>query len=128
MNDIKILYMLPMLTQALIESPRIQVSGTEIQIAIKGRDLQDNIHHVELIFEGMQCYRHTSECFTKSLMNAYDSVVEIVDSEWLRELNHLNPHAYSYWSPRHFAVYIDSNGMYEIVARDFRYRIIPTGT
>lgn len=86
MPNEKILYEFPMLTQTLVEPPLVEIRGMCVQITLKGWDLQDNIHCAKLVFEKVQCYSHTSERFTESILNAYDSVVEVMNSDWLRAM------------------------------------------
>ena len=55
--------------------------------------------------------------FTSELYDAYDKVVEVIDSEWLEELKKVNEEDFSYWKPKHYILYLDGFGMYQFIAQ-----------
>lgn len=119
MDNIVKVYELPMLTSALKETPKVLIEDLNYTVQISGWNLEDEEKEVTLKFKVVLCYSHTSECFTKSLLNAYDSVVEIKESEWLKELEIMNVKDFESWKPRHFAIYLDGAGMYQFIAQEF---------
>jgi len=63
---------------------------------------------------------HTSERFTRTLLNAYDTLVEIEESDWLNELKELNENDFSYWNLKHYTIFFDKIGMYQFVAKGYK--------
>lgn len=84
----------------------------------------DVIFNTGILFDAVQAHRHSSEKFIKSLLNAYDSLVEITESEWVNQLREVNKEIADYWGIKHYAIFLDSNGLYEFIARD--YKILET--
>lgn len=76
-------------------------------------------YNLGIIFQSAQSHRHSSEKFIKFIPGAYDTLVEIVDSDWVMELREINKEIADYWDIRHYAIILDSNGIYEFIARDY---------
>ena len=89
-----------------------------------GEEKNDAVFNSGIMFDAVQAHRHTTEKFIKSLLGAYDSLVEITDSEWVKELREINNEIADYWNIKHYAIFLDSNGLFEFIARD--YRILET--
>jgi hypothetical protein len=66
-----------------------------------------------------QGQRHRSEMFISTLMDAYDCLVEIVDSEWVEEFKKINKKIADYWNIKHYAIFLKSYGLYEFIASDY---------
>jgi len=81
----------------------------------------DKVYKSGILFKMVKAFKHLSEGFGY-LNGAYDKLIEIEDSEWSAELSKTNP----YWEKnynyklRHFAIFLDSNGLYEFIAHDFK--------
>jgi len=88
---------------------------------------KDKIYNGGILFNIVVAYKNTDEKFTKSLGGTYDTLVEYKNSEWLEELYKLNPEWAKIWDIRHFAIYFDSYGKYEIIAKDFKILEIKEG-
>lgn len=72
-------------------------------------------------FIGVCCYRHSRERFMDlNIMDGcYDKMTMIQESEWISELKKLHETAreqMSLKSPKHYAIYLDSVGLYEFIA------------
>jgi hypothetical protein len=80
----------------------------------------DAIFKSGIVFDAVQAHRHTTEKFVVSLLGAYDSLVEIIDSEWVNQLKDANKEIADYWNIKHYAIFLDSNGLFEFIARDFK--------
>lgn len=115
MNEIK--YELPMFSATLIREPDIIIKGMDVVIKLEGYDDNDIISKTCITFSSVLGLKHTSERFTPKLYEAYDKIVEISDSEWLSEMHKLNKEDYDYWNPRHYAIYLDSFGLYQFIAK-----------
>ena len=84
----------------------------------------DAVYNSGIVFDAVQAHRHSSEKFIKSLLGAYDCLIEIIDSVWVAQLKELNKEKADYWNIKHYAIFLDSNGLYEFIARD--YKILET--
>lgn len=80
----------------------------------------DVVSNGSIEFKTVVAYRNTDEKFTKSLNGAYATLVEYSHSEWLNELIRHCPEWAKTWGIRHFAIYFDSYGLYEIIASDYK--------
>lgn len=72
-----------------------------------------------LRFEKVRAYRFRSEGHVTSwhVRGAYDTLVEVIGSDWVAELLAAEPpEAWGCWEIRHFMIYIDGAGCYEIGA------------
>jgi len=76
----------------------------------------------ELSFSKVRAYRHRAEahCTAGHIEGAYDTLVEVTDSDWVNELRRDTAERLrDKWVMRHFMIYFDSSGCYEIVANDW---------
>ncbi|MBT2499563.1 hypothetical protein J7E25_10680 [Agromyces sp. ISL-38] len=74
-----------------------------------------------LLFKGVRAYRFHAEghCTPWHVEDAYDTLVEVEASEWVAELLAAEPSKTGgQWKIRHFLIYIDSAGAYEVAAVD----------
>lgn len=70
-------------------------------------------------FQRVQAYRFRQEayCTAWHVEDAYDTLVEVDGSSWIGELREAFHHEYP--APlRHFLIYVDSAGAYEVAAAD----------
>lgn len=70
-------------------------------------------------FQKVRAFRFRSEshCTLWHIEGAYDTLVEIVPSEWSQELIEAQPRDMrSQWVIRHFMIYLDSSGAFEVAA------------
>lgn len=73
-------------------------------------------------FNQIFAFRNRCErlCTAWHIEDAYDTLVEIIDSSWIVELGRDVPAPYiSDWKPRHFMIYLDSVGCFEFLAKDW---------
>lgn len=73
-----------------------------------------------LRFERVRAYRFRAEghCTAWHVEGAYDTLAEVSDSEWVSELLAAEPsETWGRWEIRHFILYVDSAGCYEIGAQ-----------
>lgn len=72
-------------------------------------------------FHRVRAYRFRAEshCTPWHIDEAYDTLVEIEASDWVRELLAAAPsEVRGQWNVRHFLIYVDSAGAYEVAAED----------
>jgi hypothetical protein len=75
-------------------------------------------------FEKVRAFRFRAEshCTTWHLEGAYDTLVEISPSDWVAELLAAEPsETWGSWEIRHFLIFIDSAGAYEIAAASWAW-------
>jgi hypothetical protein len=73
-------------------------------------------------FRRVRAFRHRAElyCSAWHIEGAYDTLVEIAPSRWAREINADAPEGGGQkWSIRHFLIYLDSAGAYEVLAESW---------
>jgi len=71
-------------------------------------------------FEKVRAYRFRAEghCTAWHAGGAYDTVAEVTESDWASELAAAEPaETRGSWEMRHFMIYIDSAGCFEVVAQ-----------
>ena len=57
-----------------------------------------------------------------NLPGAYDCVVEVLESEWVKEIRRVDADGRSsIWNKRHFAVFLSNCGLFEIVGHDCEF-------
>jgi hypothetical protein len=57
-------------------------------------------------------------------IRSYDKLTEVVDSEWAKQMREELPYQYrSQFEHRHFMIYLDSAGCFEVLAKGFQ--VIP---
>ena len=115
--EINKMFELPMLSSELDEEIRVEIENFNVNIIVTYFDT--NERKLIICFKNALCHIHTSKRFTKQMLNAYDKIVEVVNSEWLSELQKLNEIDFAFWKPRHFAIYLEKLGMYQIIAQEY---------
>jgi hypothetical protein len=96
--------------------------GGDVQLLYDYYDEQEKntVFHSGITFEGVQSFRHTTEKFLTSLNGTYDHLVEMIDSKWIKELREINKEVFDYWQLKHYAIFLDSHGLYEFVANNYK--------
>jgi hypothetical protein len=82
----------------------------------------DTVYNAGILFEAAQAYRFSSEKFVENRLinDAYAVLIEYSKSDWLNELYKRNQEIAQSWEIKHFAIYLDSNGCYEVIAKNFK--------
>ena len=105
-------YVLPMFSSNLEKEPEIQITGLEVAIRISGYS------DVLLKFQSVLEFTRTSSKFGIT-EGSYDTVIKIENSKRLAELKETNERDYAFWSPNHYAFYLDGSGFFQIIADSF---------
>jgi hypothetical protein len=77
-----------------------------------------------LRFKRVRAYRFRAEghCTPWHIEGAYDTLVEVEQSEWVGELLAAEPsETWGQWKIRHFLIYLDGAGAYEVAAEDVEW-------
>jgi len=119
------MYELPMFSSNLIKEPNIRFENMDVKIDIEGYDEEDNLNKITITIISVLCIKKTSARFTPRLYDSYDRIVELIDSEWLKELKEINEEDFNYWKPRHYILYLDGIGMYQFVGQ--RFEVVNNG-
>lgn len=72
-------------------------------------------------FQRVRAYRFRAEahCTPWHVEGAYDALVEVAPSVWVAELRAASPAGAPWpWPIRHFLIYVDDAGAYEVAAED----------
>jgi len=109
-------YELKMFSSNLSESPSIVFDGMDIIIDVKGYDDIDKYHECRIKFNSVIGFQYAMAGFTTTL-NSYDKIIEIADSEWIKQYKDTNKEEISYWKPKHYAIYLDEVGLYQFLAQ-----------
>jgi hypothetical protein len=111
-------YQLPVPSTELVSDVKFEhVGGTAallFEFDAKGRRT-----HSRLEFYDVRAYRYRAElhCTAWQIEGAYDSLVEVGNSDWAQQLRDGTPtESQDQWQLRHYLIYFDSAGCYEILA------------
>lgn len=115
MNEVK--YELPMFSSNLISEPNIIIKNMDVEIIIEGYDDEELFSRICIKFSSVLGMKHTSARFTPEMYGAYDKIVQLSESEWLKEMQKLNNDDYCYWKPNHYVMYLDGMGLYQFIAK-----------
>jgi len=76
-----------------------------------------------LRFIGACAYRHRGEsrCTAFHITEAYDTLVEVVPSDWVKELQAAYPSGYPVRDLHHYMIYLDSVGSFEFAATSWEW-------
>jgi hypothetical protein len=117
-----------MTSQKLIDLPISGVGCGEIKIEADGVGLSvcltdGEIAAGRLSFDEVTAFRFRDEMHSRGFVEeSYDTLVEILDSDWLRDLLDNEPKQIlgSVEGSHHFAVLLSSNGYLEVVAKSVK--------
>lgn len=115
----EIKYELPIFSSSLEKEPIIESKDLNIKIELMGTDEENRLRRIKIEFNSVLCNKHTSARFTPKLYGSYDRIVELVDSEWLAELENINKEYFNYWNLKHYIIYLDGFGMFEFIAQGY---------
>ena len=79
----------------------------------------DTEFNAGILFKAVLGFKHDSEGFAITTMDAYDRLVEIADSDWLSEYQKANPRVANLFNIKHYAIFLKSCGLYEFIAKGF---------
>lgn len=127
--EIKELWKFPVPSTCLNNGVQFIHKNADALILFEYYDQENNndVYNGGILFDVALAYRRTSEKFTKSLEGSYDTLVEYIDSDWIKELTNLNPEIAKFWNIRHFAIFLDGNGKYEVIAKNYKILEIKEG-
>jgi hypothetical protein len=105
-----------------IQNVRLEDAGAEVRLIF---EMSASVPAKEsgVFFDDVRAYRHRAESHcTEWHIGAYDSVVEVEDSEWVAELlAAMPPDMRDLFEMHHYMIYLDSAGCYEVVAASWAF-------
>ncbi len=109
---------LPRPSSAVIDGPHLCTEGADLRLAM---DFDDDGRIVSSVvsFVRQRAFRKRSEayCAAWHVAGTFDTVCEVQDSDWVKELRRDSTLAgRDPWVMRHFIIYVDSFGCLEVVA------------
>lgn len=120
------LYELPVASTA-IPHVHLEFPGAHLDLRFEYR-IKGEPRRAGIRFERVRAHRHKAElyCTPDQIEAGYDSLVEVGESPWIRELLTAAPADQRHsWEMHHYLIYFDSNGCYEVIAAGWQ---LVTGT
>lgn len=117
MNDS--LFELPLPSTDLSGAIELHDSGATVTLSFPFMGLGEKRQTTTISFAKVRAYRHRAEshCTAEQIESAYDTLIEISDSEWIAQLrSDTSAHKRAFWKMRHFRIFADSGGCYEFIA------------
>ena len=108
-----------MFSSNLVHEPEIEFKNLDMKMILKGYDENDNMYEMIIKFISVISFKQTLTRFNLHLYGAYDKIVELFDSDWLKELRKIDSEEFSFWNPKHYVLYLDGYGMYQFIAQSF---------
>lgn len=106
---------LPFKSQEMQGGPQVVQQPGELLLRLDYERDTGAYEWIQIRFEGDSAHRFTPfRSCTADQIHAYDSLVEVLDSDWLKGLPSLPI------GSRHFRLFFDDIGCHEVVAVDFR--------
>lgn len=112
-----VVYTLKVFSSNIDCGPIVKFEAMDVILEFKGYDDNDIYHECRIKFVSVVGYKYVLSMFD-FIKGSYDTIIEILDSEWKEELIRNNKEEYDYWKPKHYALYLDDVGLYQILARD----------
>jgi hypothetical protein len=109
---------LPFPSTAAIRDPTLRTDGSDLLLSMEFDD-EGAIKSASLRFVKQRAFRKRAEshCAAWHVADAYDTVCEVRESDWTRELRSDSmPRWRDFWVMRHFMIYVDSFGCLEVIA------------
>ena len=114
-------YRLPVASTDSISDPKLFKEGRTVTLYFDYL-IDNEPRRSGIRFDGVVCLRTSNERFSSSWnVKAFDTLTEIHDSEWPAQIKReIHERHHSELSGfRHFAVYLDSTGSFEVLSTDF---------
>jgi len=85
--------------------------------------VEDRLHQAGVEFSRRRAYRYRAESHcTVWHLDAYDTLVEVENSEWVAELREAMPEDMrDMFEMHHYMIYLDSSGCFEVVAASWQF-------
>lgn len=81
-----------------------------------------------ILFKTALGLRHSSEGFVNTLMDSYDRLVEVEESDWAAEYKKINPRVADLFKIKHYAIFLKSCGLFEFIAKGYTIQGVKAGS
>lgn len=124
----KVLWKIPVPSTAL-QGEQLLCTGADALLRFDYYDPMKNgaMYTAGIFFDTVVGFKHDSEGFAATLMDAYDQLVEVVDSDWLAEYRKTNSRIADLFQIKHFAIFLKSCGLYEFIAKSYAIQEVSEG-
>ena len=112
-----------------VQGEQLLCTGADALLRFDYSDVKKNdaLFTAGIFFKSVVGFKHDSEGFATTLMDAYDRLVEIVNSDWVAEYRKTNPRIANLFNIKHYAIFLKSCGLYEFIAKDYAIQEISEG-
>ena len=112
------LWALPVLSQEFRDGPIAKIERTVLRLRFDYETEVGDYAWQELTFNGVEAFVYTAhDSCTEDQVDAYDVLVEVVDSRWVAKLQAARRTRVP--ALRHLRIYFDEIGCYEVAAASF---------
>ncbi|WP_010465572.1 MULTISPECIES: hypothetical protein [Acidovorax] len=112
------IFSLPCPSTAAVREPKIIDEDRGLLLSMVFDD-DGHERQMDVLFVKPRAFRKRAEiyCTLWHLTDTYDTVCEVTESDWVAELrNDAVPEWRDRWVMRHFVIYVDSFGCFEVIA------------
>lgn len=126
----EVVWTFPVPSNCIYSTVRLLHEKTRINLAFDYYDEEDDdkVYNGFIEFVGVGNYRHSTEKFTRFVKGTYDNLCVVRDSEFLKTISMISPEWFDEFNMKHYAIYLDSYGLYEIVASSFEVSELKRGS
>jgi hypothetical protein len=116
-SQLRVVAVLTPLPTAYTEKATFAMEGSRAEMRCVFERL-GSLYSGGFAFGQVRAVKHVAEAHTSPwhLWEGTGVLVEVENSEWVRKLRAAQPGYSDEWTPRHFAIYVESFGAYEIAA------------
>lgn len=114
-------YTIPEPSTAFVSEVVFEKRGGTVRLRYE-YDRDGVVYRSGIAFAGVRALRQQAEshCTAELVREAYDTLVEVEGSDWIRELRAAQPERNrGCGEVRHYMIYLDGSGCYEVVARSW---------
>ena len=109
---------LPCKSQDFNQPPRLAHRGDELDLIYDCDSKNGEFHDAMITFRGVEAFSFTSfESCTIEQVAAYDKVVVLITSSWLKDLHSRRKVDETF--ARHYRIFFDEVGCYDVIASAF---------
>lgn len=116
-NEFEEVWVLPFKSQEFMQGPQMHQTLTEVQLRLDHETETGKYVWTNLVFLRTHALIFTSHAScSRDQVRAYDRLVQVNHSDWLQGMRGVEPDV------RHYRVYFDEFGCYDIAAASFEVR------
>lgn len=119
-DETKTIWELPCMSQEFLDGPQILMTRTTVTLKYDYETLTGEYLWASMVFKGVFGFSFTTyrSCSVEQI-RAYDKLVEVQSSDWVKELLTRWPEYLETPLAHHYRIYFDDIGCYEIASTQF---------